>query len=80
MFNAAAPKRHRGGILSALYLLGYLSMGALALVLGAIATARGLSFAVDIGAAAIILLNVATLALATATPTISPSATRPAPT
>jgi len=35
-----------------------------ALVLGAIATARGLRFAVDIGAAAIILTNVATLVLA----------------
>ena len=56
------------------------SMGALGLVLGAIATARGLSLAVDIGAAAIILMNVATLVLATATPTISPSATGPAST
>jgi hypothetical protein len=38
MINAAAPERHRGGILAALYLL---SICALALVLGAIATARG---------------------------------------
>jgi hypothetical protein len=38
---AAAPERNRGGILAALYLVSYLSMGALALVLGAIATARG---------------------------------------
>jgi hypothetical protein len=41
-------------------------MGALALVLGAIATARGLGLAVDLGAAAIILMNVATLVLARA--------------
>jgi predicted MFS family arabinose efflux permease len=67
MINAAAPERHRGGILAALYLLSYLSMGALALVLGAIATARGLGLAVDLGAAAIILMNVATLVFATAT-------------
>ncbi len=67
MINAAAPDRHRGGILAALYLLSYLSMGALALVLGAIATARGLGLAVDLGAAAIILMNVATLVLATTT-------------
>jgi predicted MFS family arabinose efflux permease len=67
MINAAAPERHRGGILAALYLLSYLSMGALALVLGAIATARGLGLAVDLGASAIILMNVATLLLATAT-------------
>lgn len=65
---AAAPERNRGGILSALYLLSYLSMGALALVLGAIATERGLGFAVNLGAAAIILMNVATLVLATTTP------------
>jgi predicted MFS family arabinose efflux permease len=63
MINAAAPPHHRGGILSALYLLGYLSMGALALLLGAIATTRGLGLAVGLGAAAIILMNVATLAL-----------------
>jgi hypothetical protein len=64
VISTAAPEHNRGGILSALYLLGYLSMGALALVLGAIATTRGLGFAVDIGAAAIILMNVATLVLA----------------
>jgi predicted MFS family arabinose efflux permease len=67
MINAAAPERHRGGILAAVYLLSYLSMGALALVLGAIATARGLGLAVDLGAAAIILMNVATLVFATST-------------
>jgi predicted MFS family arabinose efflux permease len=68
VISTAAPERNRGGILSALYLLGYLSMGALALVLGAIATTRGLGFAVNLGAAAIILMNVATLVLATTTP------------
>jgi hypothetical protein len=64
VINAAAPEHRRGGVLSALYLLGYLSMGTLALVLGAIATTRGLGLAVDLGAAAIILMNVATLVLA----------------
>jgi MFS family permease len=68
VISAAAPERNRGGILAALYLLSYLSMGALALVLGAIVTARGLSFAVDLGAAAIILMNVTTLVLARKTP------------
>jgi len=68
VISAAACERNRGGILSALYLLGYLSMGVLALVLGAVATTRGLSFAVDLGAAAIILMNFATLVLATTTP------------
>lgn len=68
VISMAAPAHHRGGILSALYLLGYLSMGALALVLGAIATTRGLGPAVDLGAAAIILMNLATLVLAMITP------------
>jgi predicted MFS family arabinose efflux permease len=68
VISAATPERNRGGILSALYLLGYLSMGALALALGAIATTRGLGFAVDLGAAAIILMNVATLVLTMITP------------
>jgi hypothetical protein len=78
VISAAAPERNRGGILAALYLLSYMSMGALALVLGAIATARGLSLAADLGAAAIILMNVATLVLAGKTPsTISPSTAPP---
>jgi hypothetical protein len=74
VISAVASERNRGGILSALYLLSYLSMGALALILGAIATTRGLSLAVDLGAAAIILMNVTTLVLAATTPaTISHS-------
>jgi hypothetical protein len=76
--GAAAPEHRRGGVLSALYLLGYLSMGALALVLGAIATRRGLGLAVDLGAAAIILSNVATLALAATTPFATRHYTAPA--
>ena len=75
LISAAAPEHRCGGILSALYLLGYLSMGALALVLGAIATTRGLSLAVDLGAAAIILTNVATLVLAMTTPFTKPHST-----
>jgi hypothetical protein len=50
--SAAAAVHRRGGILSALYLLGYLSKGVLAFALGTIATTRGLSFSVDLGAAA----------------------------
>jgi hypothetical protein len=50
--SAAAPVHRRGGILSALYRLGYLSKGVLAFALGTIATTRGLSFSVDLGAAA----------------------------
>jgi MFS family permease len=68
VINAVAPEHHRGGILSALYLLGYLSVGALALVLGDIATRWGLGLAVDLGAAAIVLTNIATLVLALTVP------------
>jgi predicted MFS family arabinose efflux permease len=64
VLNAAAPPAQRGGVLSALYLLAYLSMGAVAIVLGAVATAWGLDLAVDLGAGAIAVLSLATLLLA----------------
>jgi MFS family permease len=60
----AAPARDRGGVVSALYLLAYLSMGSVALGLGAVATARGLGFAVDVGAGIIAGLSVVTLVFA----------------
>jgi predicted MFS family arabinose efflux permease len=66
LVNAAAPRHLRGSVLSALYLVGYLSMGSLALVLGVVATAWGLGFAVDLGAAAIAIVSLATLVLAVA--------------
>ncbi len=64
VINAATPAHHRGGVLSALYLLAYLSMGGVALLLGAVATAQGLELAVDLGAGVIALLSLATLVLA----------------
>jgi MFS family permease len=64
LINVVAPPHHRGAVLSALYLVGYLSMGALALVLGAVATAWGLEIAVDLGAATIAVVNIVTLVLA----------------
>jgi Na+-transporting NADH:ubiquinone oxidoreductase subunit NqrE len=50
-------------MLSALYLAGYLSMAAFALILGAVATAWGLGLAVDLGAAAITIISIVTLGL-----------------
>jgi hypothetical protein len=64
VINAAAPADRRGGMLSALYLLSYLSMGATAIVLGAVATARSLELAVDLGAGVIAVLSFGTLLLA----------------
>jgi len=66
LINVAAPPHHRAGVLSALYLVGYLSMGLLALVLGAVATAWGLERAIDLGAWAIAAVSLATLTLALA--------------
>jgi hypothetical protein len=68
LVNAAGSSHHRGAVFSALYLVGYFSMGALALVLGVVATAWGLGLAVDLGAAAIAIVSVATLDLAVARP------------
>jgi MFS family permease len=61
--SSAAPAEHRGGVLSAIYLLAYISLGAVSLLLGAVATAHGLSIAVDLGAGVIALFSVITVAL-----------------
>jgi hypothetical protein len=66
VINAAAPASQRGGALSALYLLAYLSMGLVAIILGIVATGWGLRLAVDLGAGVIALLSLSTLALASA--------------
>jgi hypothetical protein len=63
LINGAVPAQRRGGVLSALYLFAYLSLGIVALVLGVVATQRGLGLAVDLGAGAITLLSLATIGL-----------------
>lgn len=64
VINAAAPSDQRGGVLSAVYLLSYFSMGVTAIVLGAVATACSLALAVNLGAGVIAGLSLATLSLA----------------
>jgi MFS family permease len=64
LINAHAPAHHRAGTLSAIYLVGYLLMGATALSLGAMATRWGLGFALEVGAPGIALLALAAAALA----------------
>jgi predicted MFS family arabinose efflux permease len=68
VINATAPAQQRGGVLSALYLLAYLSLGIVAIILGIVATGWGLRLAVDLGAGVIALLSLATLALASTMP------------
>jgi MFS family permease len=63
VINAAAHADHRAGILSGVYLFAYLSLGSVALLLGVVATARGLPLAVDIGTGIIALLSGATITL-----------------
>jgi MFS family permease len=67
LVNIAAPLGHRGSVLSALYLVGYLLMAVLAIVLGAVATKWGLGVAVDLGVAAIGVVSLATLVLVVTT-------------
>jgi MFS family permease len=57
MINAHAPPAHRGGTLSAVFLIGYLMMGAIAMALGISATAWGLRAAIDVGAPGIGLIG-----------------------
>lgn len=67
LINTACSPHHRGAVFSALYLVAYLSMSALALVLGVVATTWGLGLAVDLGAAAIAITSIAAFILAAAT-------------
>jgi MFS family permease len=67
LIDLAGSSRHRGAVFSALYLVGYLSMAALALVLGAVATAWGLGVAIYLGTAAITIASLVTLVLAATT-------------
>jgi predicted MFS family arabinose efflux permease len=63
LINGAVTTQHRGGVLSALYLFAYLSLGIVAFVLGIVATQRGLGLAVDLGAAVITLFSLAAIGL-----------------
>ncbi|VTU39684.1 MFS transporter [Variovorax sp. PBL-E5] len=57
MINASASPAHRAGTLSAIFLIGYLLMGAIAMALGISATAWGLRAAIDVGAPGIGLIG-----------------------
>jgi MFS family permease len=63
LISASAPEHHRGGTLSAVYLVAYLMMGIIALLLGAAATAWGLEIAIDLGAGSIAALSLTATAL-----------------
>ncbi len=60
LINRYAPTHHRGGTLSALYLVAYLMQGGFALTLGAVATHWHLATAIDAGAIVILLLSLFT--------------------
>lgn len=68
LINAAASAEHRGGTLSAVFLVAYLTMGTIAMSLGVSATEWGLKTAIDIGAVVITLLSAGAIVLAIATP------------
>ena len=59
-----APAHHRGGTVAAVYLVAYVGQGAVALTLGLIATASGLSTALLLGVLAIGVLALLTFAVA----------------
>jgi MFS family permease len=66
LINRVAEPQHRGGIFAALYLVAYLSMGTVALVLGAIARSKGLGPAIEVGVGVIALSSLVTLVCALA--------------
>jgi MFS family permease len=63
LINAHAPAHHRAGTLSAIYLIGYLLMGAIALTLGMVATRHGLAGALQVGTPTIAALGLASVGL-----------------
>jgi predicted MFS family arabinose efflux permease len=76
LIDVAGSSRHRGAVFSALYLMGYLSMAALALVLGAVGTAWGLGVAIYLGATTITIVSLVTLVLTATTPPDAPKIER----
>jgi MFS family permease len=64
LIAAHAPAHHRGATVSAVYLVAYILQGAIALTLGLVATASGLSTALLLGVAVIGTLAVLILAAA----------------
>lgn len=64
LINANAPAHHRGATLSALFLIAYLLQGAIALLLGAVATRWGLEASVDLGVPGLMAINILALAAA----------------
>ncbi len=73
LLNANAPPHHRGGTLSALFLVAYLAQGLAALLLGKLATLYGLNFAVDVGSAIIAVLSLCAMLLAVLYASSTPS-------
>ncbi|AYG59957.1 MFS transporter [Rhizobium jaguaris] len=67
LISAHAPAHHRGGAISALLLSAYLVQGCMAFVLGLLATAAGLTIAIEAGAAVLGVIAFATITLALAT-------------
>ncbi|NQX12931.1 MFS transporter [Microbacteriaceae bacterium VKM Ac-2855] len=54
--NRAAPPAHRGGVLSAVYLVSYLAQAIVAVTAGALATAFGLDAAIDLVVPGVVIL------------------------
>ncbi|GAA1154160.1 MFS transporter [Kribbella jejuensis] len=64
LITAHAPAHHRGGTVSAVYLVAYILQGAIALALGLVATASGLGTALLLGA--IVISSLALLVIGAA--------------
>jgi hypothetical protein len=64
LINANAPTHHRGGTLSAVLFVAYLTQGVIALLLGAAASAWGLQMAINLASIAIAALSLLAIVLA----------------
>lgn len=66
MIAASAPSHHRGAVISAAYVIGYLLQAATALGLGAVATSAGLLAALEVGGPLLVAVGIVSLLLANA--------------
>ena len=77
MISENAPKHHRAGTLSIVYLVAYLMQGLIALGLGITATGAGLQVAVDFGAPFIAATGIAAIVIAVVVSRAAPHAPSP---
>jgi hypothetical protein len=64
LLTSNTPPLHRGGILSALFLVAYLIQCVVVLLIGKVATIAGLGLALELGSVTVAVLSLITMTMA----------------